>query len=279
MSTEENGNHFINEIPEDTGIGLIQHCKISIADIFPDKFYEITNSYVQKIQGVICRYDAVIFMARKAISFYKALILNEELTKSTSCEIYSSRILKYNVWETLKNKKVALIDDVVIRGSSLAEATKILTEHNISVDIYIAAWMIQEDSEGVVNVEELFPQIMEKLQKPFVYLSEVDIYSYTNYITRYIEASMLPYNIDQTMVLVEYDREQLDDFVYDHRITDITSSIQKTYGIENKVIHYNGEILRNVLGSVNLNLEDVGIKIRIFRDMDSYKVSGAVNTI
>lgn len=270
MNIEKNSTDFIYEIPKDTGIASIQHCKIDIGDIFPDKFYEITNSHIRKIQGILFRYDVVIFMARKAISFYKALILNGELQISTTCEIYSSRILNYNVWEALRDKKVALVDDVVIKGASLAEATQILNEHNIHVDIYIAAWMSHEDSNEINdNDQRWYCQILQSIQKPFVYLNEVDIYSYTNYITRYIEASMLPYNIDQPTVLIKYEKEQLKSFFDDHRVTDITSSIQKKYGIENKVIHYNGEILRPVLGSVNLNLNEVYIKIRIFHDVDS----------
>lgn len=70
--------------------------------------------------------------------------------------------------------------------------------------------------------------LREDLQEPFVYLDETDIYSYANYITRYIEASMLPYNIDQPTVLVEYGSEELDDFMYEHRLTDITSTVQKS---------------------------------------------------
>lgn len=270
MNIDKNSTDFIYEIPKNTGIASIQHCKIDVEDIFPDNFYEITNSHIRKIQGILCRYDVVIFMARKAISFYKALILNEELQISTTCEIYSSRILNYNVWEALRDKKVALVDDVVIKGGSLAEAMRILNEHNIHVDIYIAAWMSHEDSNGINDNDPMwYCQILQRVQKPFVYLNEVDIYSYTNYITRYIEASMLPYNIDQPTVLVKYEKEQLKSFFDDHRVTDITSSVQKKYGIENKVIHYNGEILRPVLGSVNLNLKEVCIKIRIFHDIDS----------
>lgn len=158
------------------------------------------------------------------------------------------------MWEALRDKKVALVDDVVIKGGSLAEVTRILNEYNIHADIYIAARMSHEDSNRINDNDRMwYCQILQSVQKPCVYFNEVDIYSYTNYITRYIEASMLSYNIDQPTVLVKYEKEQLKSFFDDHRVTDITSSIQKTYGIENKVIHYNGEFLRPVLGSYSFS--------------------------
>lgn len=270
MSREIIKQDFINELPIGLDLKSINHCKISIADVFPDKFCEITNSYVRKLQWVLTRYDVVIFMARKAICFYKALCLNEELTVPTSCEIYSSRILSYNVWEKLTNKKVALVDDVVIRGGSLDEAKRILKTHNISVDVFISALMYQEDQKSFSNDQRIrFSGLIQSIQQPFVYLNETDIYSYANYITRFIEASMLPYNIDQPTALVEYKKDQLNSFMSEHRLTDITSSVQKKFGIENRVIHYSGEILKPILGSVQINLDEVCIKLRIFHDIGS----------
>ena len=190
-------------------------------------------------------------MARKAICFYKALIINNELSPDSCCEIYSSRILSYNIWDKLKNKRIALIDDVVIHGASLAQAQNILLSHNIDVDIYIVAWMKQFDTDNTTS------DLLANIQEPFVHLDEIDIYSYTNYITRYIEASMIPYNIDQPIVLTEYTDHSLETFTRDHRLTDITSSVQKKFHIQNRVIHYSGAILKPVLGSVEIDLNDV----------------------
>lgn len=270
MYRERNMHNFVNELPKDTGLANVQHCKIKVTDIFPDKFCEITNSYVRKLQGILCQYEAVIFMARKAVCFYRALLQNEELYVPASCKVYSSRILSYNIWDKIQGKRIALIDDVIIRGGSLNQAKKALELHNVSVDIFISALMCQSDS--VQNGSEnaiWYDELIQSIQKPFVYLSETDIYSYANYITRFIEASMLPYNIDQPTVLVGYSQTQLADFMHEHRLTDISSSIQKKFGIENQVIHYSGEILRPVLGSININLDEVCIKIRIFHDVDS----------
>lgn len=273
MSTEKGTQYFLNEIPQNTGLKEVEHSQISVSDVFPEKFCEIANSYIKKLEGVLYRYDVVIFMARKAICFYKALLLNTEINVTPSCEIYSSRILSYNIWDKLAGKRVALVDDVVIRGSSLAEARKKLIEHGISVDIYISALMYRKGANGIDGTKQTwYDGLVQAIQKPFVHLDETDIYSYANYITRFIEASMLPYNIDQPTVMVQYKENQLSDFMCDHRLTDITSSVQRKYGIENKVIHYSGEILRPILGSVNINLNDVCVKLRVFRDTDSSQV-------
>ena len=263
MEYEKDNRDYMYEIPTHTGINSFYHQRIRVNDIFPDKFYDITNSYIRKLQGIFSRYDAVIFMARKAICFYKALIINNELSPDSCCEIYSSRILSYNIWDKLKNKRIALIDDVVIYGASLAQAQNILLSHNIDVDIYIVAWMKQFDTDNTTS------DLLANIQEPFVHLDEIDIYSYTNYITRYIEASMIPYNIDQPIVLTEYTDHSLETFTRDHRLTDITSSVQKKFHIQNRVIHYSGAILKPVLGSVQIDLNDVYVKIRIFHDIES----------
>lgn len=263
---------FIYEIPQESEIGgmELEHGCINIADVFPDKFFDISYSYVRKLQEILTRYDVVIFMARKAICFYKALLLNGAIKNDYSCKVYSSRILSYNIWDELSGGKVALVDDVVIHGSSVNDAREILLKHGIIVDIYISAWMdndFKKDEDG-----QNFSSLRENLQEPFVYLDETDIYSYANYITRYIEASMVPYNIDQPIVLIEYGDEELDDFMHEHRLTNITSTAQKKYGIENKVIHYSGEILRPIIGGVNVNLDEVCIKLRVFHDLESHQL-------
>lgn len=80
MSTEKGTQYFLNEIPQNTGLKEVEHSQISVSDVFPEKFCEIANSYIKKLEGVLYRYDVVIFMARKAICFYKALLLNTEIT-------------------------------------------------------------------------------------------------------------------------------------------------------------------------------------------------------
>ena len=270
MASDRTPHSFLNELPDDTGLKEVEHQKIKFVDVFPGKFCEITNSHVRKLQSILNRYDVVIFMARKAICFYKALLQNGELYVPPSCTIFSSRILSFNIWDKLQGKNVALVDDVVIHGRSINNAKTILETHNIAVDIYISALMCQADSSASNEAEpKWYKELIRSIQRPFVFLNETDIYSYANYITRFIEASMLPYNIDQPTVLVKYGKEDLSSFMREHRLTEITSSVQKKFGIRNQVIHYSGEILRPVLGSVHINLSEISIKLRVFHNNDT----------
>ena len=122
-----------------TSLGRFEHRYVPISDLFPDKYYQITQNYIGKLEMLQERYDVIIFMARKAICFYKALVINGEISVKSNCKVYSSRILDYNVLDKFVDKKIALVDDVVIKGLSLEYATKILKGAGLSFDIYVAA--------------------------------------------------------------------------------------------------------------------------------------------
>ena len=74
-------------------------------EIFPNKYYQEVLKYKEQISELFVKYDVVIFMARKAICFYKAMVINEMLPIPKNCTIYSSRILTYSNLECLKEKK------------------------------------------------------------------------------------------------------------------------------------------------------------------------------
>ena len=83
MSIDERKiGEFIYELPQESDIEGMEweHICVNIADIFPNKFYDISYSYVRKLEEVLVHYDVVIFMARKAICFFKALLLNGVIT-------------------------------------------------------------------------------------------------------------------------------------------------------------------------------------------------------
>ena len=74
------------------------------SNIFKGNFLNYVTKYKENIQKVLYEYDIVIFMARKAICFYESMVANGEI-KKTNCEVYSSRIIDYNVLEKIKDKK------------------------------------------------------------------------------------------------------------------------------------------------------------------------------
>jgi orotate phosphoribosyltransferase len=105
--------------------------KPTFADIFSGEFLGYISQYRKHIQEILDKYDVVIFMARKAVCFYRAMVLNGELVVPLSCAILSSRITDYNVLEKYKGKRIAVVDDVVVKGESLKNVVAKLNEHDI----------------------------------------------------------------------------------------------------------------------------------------------------
>lgn len=202
---------------------------IKLSKVFSGDFLRIITNYSETIQNVLNSYDVVIFMARKAICFYQSMITNKIIVP-TKCEVISSRVLDYNTIDKLKNKKIAIIDDVVVKGRSLEKVINILDRNNITGDIYFAA------SEKSV-AEKVFEKTSHIISPKFVYLDSSEIYLFSGLITEYIELSMCPFNIDQPIFeckqnIVESIREieKLHPFY-------ISSGLQKKYSINSCVLH------------------------------------------
>lgn len=237
---------------------------ISLTNIFPQKYAEITQKYVKRLEKIIGEYDAIIFMARKAICFYDALVLQGEVSKNVDCCIMSSRALEYSVIKRFIGKKVAIIDDVVVKGTSIAAAMKNLREVGIEPDVFIAAC----DTDFVETSHEYKTYIKE----PYVILSETDICEFATYITRYIEATGCPYNIDQPIYQIVFntyeDREQ---FLKNNKSIEITSNTQKEFGVSSRVIHFSSYFLRSILPK-EIDIDRVYVKIRAIHEKESNKI-------
>ncbi|MDE5588650.1 MAG: phosphoribosyltransferase [Acetatifactor sp.] len=146
--------------------------------------------YCKKLEAISEEYDVLIFMARKAICFYDALILNNMVKKPNHDVVIttSSRILSYDC-EFLKGKKIALLDDIVLKGTTLNETIKFLLEKEINnFDIYYIA------SQSLEN--EKLKQIKSFLKEPILELESSEILILSNSITNYINASACSYNVD-----------------------------------------------------------------------------------
>lgn len=238
---------------------------MSLANIFPQKYSEITQKYVRRLEKIIQEYDAIIFMARKAICFYDSLILQGEILKNKECCIMSSRALEYSVLKRFIGKNVAVIDDVVVKGTSITTAMKNLQEVGIEPDIFIAAC----DTEFVETSHEY----KEYIKEPYVILSETDICEFATYITRYIEATGCPYNIDQPIYQLEfYTFEDRERFLKNNKSIEITSGTQKEFGVSSRVIHFSSNFLQNILPK-EINLDRVYVKIRAIYEKESKKMS------
>lgn len=198
--------------------------------IFPNNYKEIVVRYIQTLPLLFEKYDVAIFMARKAICFYQALRITGLVQKPTCCDVYSSRILNYNIYDKLKGKKVVLIEDVMIRGLSVKKANEYLNEQAIECDTYILA-RTYNDKKNICEGLNVIGTEIEFYKE--------DIHRFSKHIADFIEASMCPYNIDQPIyVISDNDNIKANYFIHRFRLFDLSSDLQEYSGISSFLINF-----------------------------------------
>lgn len=108
-------------------------------DYFLDQFDSSFRTHIiefsKRLTDISNKYDVLIFLARKAACLADSL---DELEMTNfHCTITSSRILDMDLsW--LQDKKVAIIDDALISGTTIHEALRKLNKSGIlKVDVYV----------------------------------------------------------------------------------------------------------------------------------------------
>lgn len=237
----------------------------ALETIFSSKYAHMVRKHVDRLKKLIKQYDVIIFMARKSICFYNALILQREVENNTKCCIISSRALEYDVLKKFIGKRVALIDDVVVKGTSITKATNNLKQMGITPDIFITAC-------GTDFIQNESFEYKMLIQKPYVILSELDICELATYITQYIVASGCPYNIDQPIYKVLFNgQDEIADFFEKNNYVDTTSMLQEKFDITNRVIHFKSTILEHIFPR-NIALERVFLKVRMIHQKNSNEI-------
>ncbi|MCD7761779.1 MAG: hypothetical protein LUI14_01010 [Lachnospiraceae bacterium] len=239
--------------------------KIELQEVFPIEYLELITKYKNSIQELLHTYDLVIFMARKAICFYKALVENGEIIPNKECLVLSSRVLSYNIGNKFCNKKVAVVDDVVVRGTSVSESRRLSEEKGINPDVHILAC----EKKFIDAID-----FCESIKSPFIYLSDMEIYQLSSYITEYIKLSMVPYNVDQPIYAVSFDKAEdyENNFFKVNHILNLSDGLQTKYGIENMTIHFNPFVMKNIFG-YEIPMENCYLKIRFLHRSDSLKMT------
>ena len=239
---------------------------VEMHDIFPEKYLKEVNDYRNMITSLYSEYDVIVFMARKAICFYKSMIINGLIRtpkKGSEARILSSRALEYNVLKELMNQKVAVIDDVVIKGKSLQSVLDRLETNGVFPDVY------------VVNcthdfISEVRGRLGNRLKETYIELLNNNTLLLSQYITQYIEASMCPYNIDQPIYQITFhnDKEALN-FLTNSETSNISSTRQKEFNIQNRVMHFSISSCKSTFAGI-CDLELISIaKIRFLYKKES----------
>lgn len=234
---------------------------VQLNAIFKANYLKYISDYVECINRVFDEYDVAIFMARKAICFYKALVNNNEI-KTHACEIYSSRVIDYNVLDKLKGKRIAIIDDVVVKGTSLRHIMDIFERKGLSAHVLVVAC---ESSFSNSLCQESGFDICDT----FVTLEQDAIYAFAGLITEYIQASMCPFNIDQPIFLIRnFTETNIDKLLVDYGAIDVTSCLQQKYNIQNKVIFFDISSSNNLTIPFAFLPKNTIVKIRIMQKAD-----------
>ena len=204
-------------------------------DIFPQQYHKEVIKYKNLIKSLYTEYDVLIFMARKAICFYKSMVINgliDPPKKDSEVYIFSSRTLDYNIFGKLVGKKIAIIDDVVIKGRALTHVLDRFKKNAIYPDVYV----VECTEDFVVDVKR---QIGNRLKETYGVLSKDNTLMLSQYITQYIEASMCPYNIDQPIYQINFLNEgEALNFLENSNTSILTSSRQKKFNVQNHIMHF-----------------------------------------
>lgn len=229
---------------------------VNFANIFKGNFLNYIIKYKETIQVVLSKYEYVIFMARKAICFYEAMCVNGEVPEA-SCKVFSSRVIDYNILNELRGKKIAIIDDVVVKGTSLNHVINMLSDYDVKAYVLVVA------------CEETFPETLNcnsnfQMCDSYVTLERGDIFSFAGMITEYIEASMCPFNVDQPIyTFADTTKEQLNSLLVKYNAVNISSGVQQIYGIINNVIYFDMAALADLCPAFRSVPVDSVLKIRI----------------
>lgn len=210
-----------------------------IRQSFNEEFHGCINGYISTIEYIFSHYDVVVFMARKAVCFYHALlsegILSEDSLYDDEQEVIvvSSRCLSSGMTELFQDKRIALIDDVVVEGRTLVSTCEWFAKNNMKPDVFVAACcsdFIASQMEKLGNEFPLGSTLFEGRQ-----INELALQ-----IIRFIGKSTTPYNIDHPVYRIQFsDIEDVEALFEQCNCQDISSSYQQKSGIGNYVLNIN----------------------------------------
>lgn len=150
---------------------------------FDSNMRQHITSFAQRLSSISQEVDVMIFLARKAACLGDCFT---RLGFSTfSCTVTSSRILDLNLnW--LRNKKIAIIDDMLISGTTLNRAIEKLRKNGISnVKVYVLS-----------TDKDFFNAEVVQVESPHLCLPNNQIICTCSEIVKAISSTARPYTID-----------------------------------------------------------------------------------
>jgi hypoxanthine phosphoribosyltransferase len=228
-------------------------------DFFLDQFDSSFRTHIvefsKRLTEISHKYDVLIFLARKAACL--ADCLDELELTNFHCIVTSSRILDMNL-DWLKSKKIAIIDDALISGTTINEAQRKLSTFGIKkVDVY------------VLSVDENWwtKELVNPMPSYFKLNSEQTSLICAN-IVNAISVVPRPYTIDYPLFKnIRINAKDFQDLSTSAEwlVYESTSSHQAKHNILNLTIVPNEPTLLSFLDEVGLLIHDNSIfKLRLY---------------
>lgn len=231
--------------------------------VFDQKTYQDIIDFCTRVSNSDA--DYYIVMSRKAACFVDFLEKND-LIKFNGI-ILTDRILDFEVKE-LTNKKIIVIDDVVVSGTTIYNVIKKLKRLQISrIEVYVLGVNEKYFNDDLFSYEyNNEPQ--NYIKSPYVLMSDEGCTYTCSNIAKVFALDASPYDVD----FPKHDSVSVTKDVLNHIILssdwisyDVSSSIQSDYKIKNITLLPSDKVLsllKNIYGNVFF---DIGkIKIRLF---------------
>ena len=230
---------------------------------FLDQFDQPIRKYIIEYCKKLSEkeYDVYILLARKAACFLTAL---EDL--GFICFngiVVSDRILEYNTcW--LKDKKVAIIDDTIISGTSICKIIEKLKHIGIA-SISVHAFCI--DDFWIVD-DMLRDNEHDYLLQPYMRVNHSSCIRFCRQIVEALSIIPRPYNIDFPVYEIgKLSRKQFSMILEDDnwKVVDTSTKLQNDYNVGCVSLNFKRELLSLFKESLGFDISQVlFIKLRLF---------------
>lgn len=215
----------------------------------------LMGEYSRALADMLSTNDVVVFVARRAYTLYEALLAHGCIDPVEKCQVISSRALSFSMW-SFDTKRVAIADDVMIRGEALKAACDYVWGSTPHCTGLVAA-SCSPSSEEHARSRGVKLLVLRHLEKS-------DVYELTREINDFVQAAGLTNNIDQPVFTVDLpERATLRDVLESHDWFNCTTRLQRASGILSATITYDACELPFMLPLTPNETRDVLTKVRI----------------
>lgn len=247
--------------------------------VFDGEMQKSIMEFAQTLSNVTA--DFFVVMSRKAACFIRFLERHGYI--SLDGEVVTDRILDIDI-EQFKDKSIAIIDDVVVSGTTIFSIIKRLQLAQVcSIKAYILGVNEQFYSKDLFEYTDSDGTIRNYIQSPYILLSDAACMRVCSNIVSTFALDISPYDVDfpkhEYVTISEKRFEQIlaypDWFSYD-----VSSDLQAEYDIKNITLLPTKRVEKLFDNSIGISISQLGFcKIRLYAKYNSKKQQYTVNAV